>query len=72
MEFNPMAAKCPKCEAEISNVDLVGTTIGNSVFGPQLRGAMAVCPRCRSVLGVTIDPVALVRDVAKALGVKTS
>jgi hypothetical protein len=60
-----MAGKCPKCENTISNVDLQGPTIGNSVFGPLVPGMTAVCPRCRTVLGVTVDPVALKREIVK-------
>ena len=62
--------KCPKCEQTIPNVNLVGPTVGNNVFGPLLSGYTAVCPRCRSVLGVTVDPQAIARQVAKALGGK--
>ncbi len=50
--------KCPHCQRQINNVDLVGLTIGNTVFGPMVPGYTAVCPLpdCRAVLGVTAKP----------------
>ena len=63
-----MIMKCPKCEQTIPRVELVGPTVGNEVVGPSLNGYVAVCPRCRSVLGVTVDPSAIVRQVKDAMG----
>jgi len=66
-----MAGKCPSCQAAITNVDLKGPTIGNQVFGPLLRGYMAVCPRCQAIVGVMADPHAIAAEVAeKILGKK--
>lgn len=62
--------KCPHCGQHITNVNLVGPTIGNSVFGPLVTGYTAVCPHaaCQAVLGVTPNPDAIVKQVVKALG----
>jgi hypothetical protein len=63
-----MIIKCPKCEQTIPSVELVGPTVGNQVIGPLLSGYVAVCPHCRSVLGVVVDPSDTARQVTDAMG----
>jgi hypothetical protein len=61
--------KCPNCERTFSNVNLQGPTIGNTVSGPLLSGYTAVCPLCQAVLGVTVNPDVIVKQVLDGLGV---
>lgn len=63
-----MTMKCPKCGRTIPGVDMIGPTVGNQVVGPLLDGYVAVCPRCRSILGVTVDPSAIAQQVTDAMG----
>lgn len=63
--------KCPGCGNTVTsvNVEDVDVAVG---LQPQWRGVSYVCPHCRIVLGVEIDPIALKSDivsgVAKKLG----
>lgn len=67
--------KCPKCQALISHADLDGITIGNKLGGPLWQGVSAICPSCKTVLGVAIDPISLktdiVKEVLQGLGLKS-
>jgi phage FluMu protein Com len=62
-----MNAKCPKCEQIITNVDLELGPVGNSVTGPLASGYVAICPRCRTVLGVMPDLDSIVKKVLEKL-----
>lgn len=57
--------KCPKCGTEITRCDLDQVTIGGPHAGPMFHGAAACCPTCKTVLGVTIDPLSLAADIAR-------
>jgi hypothetical protein len=74
-----MSGKCPKCESVISvnlehgpSVNLEHGPIGNQTSGPLLGGYVALCSRCRTILGVLPDPdeiaAAVVRHLTKARG----
>jgi hypothetical protein len=62
-----MNAKCPKCEQIITNVYLERGPVGNSVTGPLVAGYVAICPMCRTVLGVMPDPDSIVKRVVEKL-----
>lgn len=62
--------RCPKCEQMIGKPDLEHGPIGNQAFGPLLAGFTAVCPRCRTILGVLPDTDAIAQAIAKKLGAK--
>jgi phage FluMu protein Com len=66
--------KCVKCARLLTHVDLDAITVGNQITGPLHKGISYVCPQCKTVLGVAIDPIALkadtVREVLEGLGVK--
>ncbi|GAB2181476.1 hypothetical protein DLREEDagrD3_16990 [Denitratisoma sp. agr-D3] len=63
--------KCPKCEKIISSVTIEDVDV---VVGMQSkwRGISYLCPYCKTVLSVGIDPIALktetVNGLLKALG----
>ena len=44
--------KCPKCEKLMNSVLLERGPLGNQFSGPVLAGFIAVCPHCRTVLGL--------------------
>ena len=64
---------CPKCEKMITNVNIEEIPIHLN-FQPVWKGVSFLCPYCRSILGVGIDPVALKTDlrneILDALGKK--
>ena len=66
--------KCPKCEKPVDHADFQPIPVGDRSFGPLHRGVSIVCPACKTVLGVSIDPISLKEDtvdeVLEALGHK--
>lgn len=67
--------KCPKCDEVAHNVYFEDIIIKRPMsMSGGLNGISYLCPKCRTILGVAIDPIALkadiVREVCEALGVK--
>jgi phage FluMu protein Com len=58
--------KCPKCEKTLATVSVENTGI---VVGMQKkwRGISYFCPYCKTILSVSIDPVALKADVIEGV-----
>ena len=56
-----MSGKCPKCDKQISHVNLKNVNV-NVDFQPGWLGVTYCCPFCDYILGVGIDPVALKTD----------
>jgi hypothetical protein len=54
-------AKCPKCEALITHVNLTNVSIKGKPT--TWNGLAYCCPSCGSVLSVAIDPIALKSDI---------
>jgi len=54
--------KCPKCEKLITSVKIEHIDI-NEVFQPRWHGVSLVCPMCSTILGVSIDPIAIKGDI---------
>lgn len=55
--------KCPKCEKLIPHVTLQAITIKTALIGgTDWLGVSYQCPFCRTVLSVSIDPIALKSD----------
>lgn len=54
--------KCPKCGATVASVDIESVTVRLG-FQPKWHGVNYCCPGCHSVLGVSIDPIALKTDI---------
>ncbi len=65
-----MIVKCPKCEkaivgdlkAEVKNASL---PIGYNYSS--IKTLVVSCPQCQTILGTTIEPIALKTDIVKAL-----
>ena len=53
---------CPKCEKLLTNVNIEEIPVHLN-FQPVWRGVSFLCPYCRTILGVGIDPVALKTDL---------
>lgn len=55
--------KCPKCDQPISHCDVGKIVVGDQFAGPFFHGVTMCCPRCKTVLGVSVDPSSLVADI---------
>jgi phage FluMu protein Com len=68
------SGKCPKCEKIVVHANLDHITMGNQLTGPLYNAVSAVCPHCKNILGITIDPFVIrneiVERVLDGLGVK--
>jgi hypothetical protein len=62
-----MSGNCPKCERVIGNVVLEHGPLGNQFSGPMISGFVAICPHCRTILGVVPDPDAIAQSVEQRL-----
>ncbi len=64
-------AKCPNCQEVIPNVVVEPIAVQKLIAG-SWNGVSFLCPCCRTVWGVQLDPVALRQDlvdgVLRALG----
>lgn len=65
------SGKCPKCESIVSHVATEDVTL-NVNLQARWKGFSYSCPRCRTVLGVQMNPltiqVDIVNDIKKLLG----
>jgi hypothetical protein len=57
--------KCPSCKQAISHCDATEVLVGAPPIGPQFRGVAICCPHCQTILGVTVEPIGLVMDIAR-------
>lgn len=57
--------KCPNpaCAQTLSRADMEKIIIGDKTFGPFYNAISALCPNCRTIVGVTIDPASLGADI---------
>lgn len=62
-----LTGKCPKCDAVIQHVNLESPSILAGLGGPSWVGVSYLCPNCRTILGVGIDPVAIKADIVAEL-----
>jgi hypothetical protein len=64
---------CPKCEKVLTNVNIEEIPVHLN-FQPVWKEVSFLCPYCRAIIGVGIDPVALKTDlrneILDALGKK--
>lgn len=59
-----MAGKCPHCPENVTTVDVGKLTIN---AGPhrQIAGMSYICPKCQTVLGVSMDPLVMMDEIIK-------
>jgi len=62
--------KCPGCKKTVSTVALERIQISEGIGGPKWNGVNLLCPSCRTILGATLDPVALQADLADSIARK--
>ena len=60
------SGKCPSCEKPVSHVKVETIQIAPGPY-ESYAGVSYLCPDCRAVLGVGIDPLALNADVVSQL-----
>lgn len=62
--------KCPKCEKSLSSVTLEDIKVVVGLV-PKWNGISYICPHCKTILSVGIDPITLktetIEEVVKAL-----
>lgn len=61
-----MSALCPHCGATITHLSLEGMT-SSAFMGTQWNTVAYVCPMCRKILSVSIDPIAIRTDIINAM-----
>jgi hypothetical protein len=60
------SGKCPSCEKPVSHVKVEAIQFTAGPYEPY-AGVSYLCPECRAVLGVGVDPLALNADVVSQL-----
>jgi hypothetical protein len=58
--------KCPKCEGTIGFVNIEHVNVREGLQN-KWHGVSLICPHCRTVLGVSIDPIALKSDIVEEI-----
>jgi hypothetical protein len=59
--------KCPKCEKIVHNVIIDGVTAKEFLSTEGWKGITYLCPHCKTILGVQIDPIAIKTDTVNAV-----
>jgi phage terminase large subunit GpA-like protein len=61
-----MTAKCPHCEKPVSQIEIedVDMTV---LSRPQLKGFAYLCPHCRKILSVQVNPLILQDNLLKRI-----
>jgi hypothetical protein len=57
--------KCPKCGEVVTRASVEDVDIVRSGGGAQFVGASIFCPHCNTILGLSVDPLALKRDIVR-------
>jgi hypothetical protein len=61
-----MTGKCPKCGGVLQTAIVESIILTEGVQG-KWHGASYVCPLCRTILGIGIDPICLKTDTVEEL-----
>ena len=59
--------KCPKCERAVSSVVIDGVSASEFLGSSSWKGISYLCPHCKTILGVQIDPIAVKTDTVNAV-----
>lgn len=59
-------AKCPNCQEVIPNIVIEPIPVQKQ-FAGGWNGVSFLCPRCRTILGIQFDPVALRQDLVESV-----
>jgi hypothetical protein len=58
---------CPKCGKLCATVIIEEVALSHSVSRSSFKGANYLCPHCKTILSVSMDPFAYKNDVAAAV-----
>ena len=58
-----MYGNCPKCAGVVESLEL-STLTASAPGGRTYQAATFLCPHCKTVLGASLDPVAVATDAA--------
>lgn len=58
------AAKCPGCNQVVASVEIEHVNVTQN-FQNKWHGVSYACPHCATVLGVSLDPIALKTDIVQ-------
>jgi hypothetical protein len=64
------SGKCPECKTTVGNLAVEEVTASAGIGSTQWRGLTLLCLSCRTVLGASLDPVALQTDLANSIARK--
>ena len=56
--------RCPKCGYESNQFVADQATAGDGLSGPFIGALSICCAKCRTILGVVSDPIALAAEIA--------
>lgn len=55
--------KCSKCEKQLTHVHFEAVSIRQAFGVSGWKGVSYLCPNCKSILGVQIDPIAIRTEI---------
>ncbi len=58
--------KCPKCSEKISHVDIEGIDVHQNLR-KAYEGVVFLCPKCKTIISASLDPLRLCVDTANAV-----
>ena len=61
-----ISGKCPECKATVTYVRIEAIDVRQG-FQSKWKGISLICGDCSTVLGVSIDPIAIRTDVVNAV-----
>jgi len=62
----PNTGKCPKCGKVLQHVDIEAMEVHKDAKRA-FHGASFICPDCRTILSVGLDPIAVTADVVRTV-----
>lgn len=62
-----MNGKCPKCEKTLTSANIAGIDLSAGPGSTKWNGNAYVCPYCQTILGVQIDPIAIMSDTVQKI-----
>ena len=60
-------AKCPKCDSLLGSMKIKEANASAGMGSVTWKGVFYLCPYCQTVLGASIDPIALKNDIVNSV-----
>ena len=57
--------KCPKCDKDITHLEIKNATWGEKVRGPIYPAILGCCPHCNAVVSASVEPEYVARQAAE-------